>query len=389
MPMTTNEVAPATSGEVLHTDEPIAAGVYVYEGAALGRRPDGILKPFEGGDVFAGFAMSEFRAGGSDGGASLTGTLSNAGRERVRVLAAADRVVLPIFGTLSRGDIGAPVFALDDETFGLVGHPDGKVGRVLDIESSSRALVEMSTPGAWLPSDCVRANVVDYSTDWSRPFGTVTGASTTATNFATRWNVRAQAASGSPTFAHVDGLPGYGRLLFTSANAAQYLAIQSGLNAALAFGVTAEFSARIATNGTSASDFDIGLFSFSSTLGDTQLADLPAASGLRCLLAHLDEDNAWRAIVDDNATAGLTYSTGLSNSVSAYTQGKLILRPSGAGELWLNPSGTWARVLALTPLSVGSSAAYFGLVVNLEKTTATDATEARLGRLRFAGAYSA
>jgi hypothetical protein len=108
---------------------PMIASDIIYEGAAVGIvAASGLARPLVAGDAFAGFA--EAKADNSSGAAAA---------KNVRVISN-DLIELPIAG-LAITNIGAAVYASDDNTFTLVSTSNTKIGKVRRFISSGVGLV--------------------------------------------------------------------------------------------------------------------------------------------------------------------------------------------------------------------------------------------------------
>jgi len=111
---------------------PVIAGDIVYEGAAVGDNGSGYARPLQAGDYFYGFAEQN---ADNTGGA--------AGDEKVRVRTQG-AVQVPISG-LAITDIGAAVYASDDDTFTLTATANTYVGRVTRFVKAGEAIVSFNT----------------------------------------------------------------------------------------------------------------------------------------------------------------------------------------------------------------------------------------------------
>lgn len=110
---------------------PVAAGVTVYEGAAVGENGSGYARPLVAGDPFLGFASK--RASNSAG---------IAGAERVPVKTNG-LVKLLVTGVTVAANKGAEVYASNDGTFTVSAYGNSKIGKVHKVESDSYALVRI------------------------------------------------------------------------------------------------------------------------------------------------------------------------------------------------------------------------------------------------------
>ncbi|MCG8434459.1 MAG: cytoplasmic protein [Gammaproteobacteria bacterium] len=99
----------------------------IFEGAAVGETATG-SRPLVAGDTFQGFA--EQRADNTGG---------SAGDKRVRVRQHG-KVQLPV-GSLVLTDVGAPVYASDDNTFTLTEGANSHIGRVVRFVTAGVGIV--------------------------------------------------------------------------------------------------------------------------------------------------------------------------------------------------------------------------------------------------------
>lgn len=97
---------------------PVVASDIIYGGAAVGLA-SGLARPLTAGDPFAGFAIE--KADNSAGGASAINV-------EVR---AKGVTVLEVTGVTAVTDIGAAVYASDDDTFTLTASTNSYIGRVV------------------------------------------------------------------------------------------------------------------------------------------------------------------------------------------------------------------------------------------------------------------
>jgi hypothetical protein len=108
---------------------PVAAGVVIFQGAAVGLNADCYARPLVAGDKFAGFADNRSdNTGGTDGSAEV--------ETRAR-----DRIVLPVPG-FTAADVFKPVYASDDNTFTLTADGNSAVGMAVRMDSPGFAVVE-------------------------------------------------------------------------------------------------------------------------------------------------------------------------------------------------------------------------------------------------------
>jgi hypothetical protein len=116
----------ADSGE-LDADGPVIAADISYEGAAVGESSsDGTARPLSGGDTFLGFCVRK-----------VDNSSGSAGDKKVRVLLKGT-VRLPVTGLDNNNDLGAAVYASDDDTFTLTSSSAfTQIGKVAAYEGTS------------------------------------------------------------------------------------------------------------------------------------------------------------------------------------------------------------------------------------------------------------
>lgn len=108
---------------------PMVASDIIFESAAVGDDGSGYARPLVAGDPFLGFAES--RVDNSSGGA---------GARRVR-LRAEGAVLLSVAGATGVANLGATVYASDDDTFTLTEGSNSPIGRVIRHDGGSQCVV--------------------------------------------------------------------------------------------------------------------------------------------------------------------------------------------------------------------------------------------------------
>ena len=111
---------------------PVIAGDFIYEGAAVGDNASGYARPLQAGDYFYGFAEQQ-----------IDNVNGSAGDKKVRVRTQG-AVELPIAG-LAITNIGAAVYASDDDTFTLTATANTYIGRVARFVKSGVGVVTFNT----------------------------------------------------------------------------------------------------------------------------------------------------------------------------------------------------------------------------------------------------
>ena len=114
----------------LYNHIPIIASDIVYEGAAVGESSSaGTGRPLVAGDTFLGFAVA--KADNSSGSASAINI-------RVREKG---RTQLSVTGVTSTADVGATVYADDDNDFTLTNSSNSVIGKIVRWISSTNVIV--------------------------------------------------------------------------------------------------------------------------------------------------------------------------------------------------------------------------------------------------------
>lgn len=110
-------------------DFPMIATDYIYEGAAVGDNGSGYARPLVAGDPFRGFAIDDY-----DNSAGAAGAVNVRVKHRGQIQLA--------IASLAITDVGAPVYASDDDTFVLTKSTNSAIGRVVRFVSSGVGIVE-------------------------------------------------------------------------------------------------------------------------------------------------------------------------------------------------------------------------------------------------------
>lgn len=352
----------ATSQEIRQF--PIAAAARIWRGAAVGLDPAGLLKPFEPGDRFAGFAYED-----KDNSAGAAGAASC----RVEVLG---DWLLDVSG-IGDAHAGRPVFATADDDFALTGHPDAFVGRVMHVQDG-KALVRKR----WWNERPANGEGCAYQVVAGPESFEATGAAST-----TKFHPAGLAAKSilglgvSPLAAE-----GGGADLSFDAVAEVALASIRGVNATypVAKGITLEAELVVADKGDNAAlDIDWGL---GSALTTNSEANIDHGDMVHLAAFHMDgnSDNIL-AQSDNDVTDVAPVDTTIDNdsTTDVPKRFKIVVRPTGVVEFWINE----ARVLASTAFAVGA-AALLAPFVNMEKSSDDTTAQILLKKLRVAGGSS-
>ena len=114
----------------VYGDQPVAAGVIIYEGSAVGYTA-GYARQLVAGDVFGGFAMAKADATGLAAGAINVNVHSGG------------YVILPMVACAIT-DVGSNVYASDGNTFTLTVGSNTLIGTVHKFISTNLAVVKFN-----------------------------------------------------------------------------------------------------------------------------------------------------------------------------------------------------------------------------------------------------
>ena len=358
---------------------PVAAGVKIYAGALVGRNPAGYAKPFEPGDDFAGIAW-----------ATADNTAGAAGAINARIETLGD-FRLPLTG-IAVGDVGKPVFATGDDALALLGHTDAFVGWIIAKDAANNmGVVRLRRPGELPPNG---AGHFEISKAFTETFAEVLTAGNEQYIGGLRYDAIGAGILTGAGIAPVQGKPGVVKMLLDNDNEAENLTIESACIFPVTAGITAEFELHLATAGGAATDdFDFGIITAaSSTITDAIRANIDVnTAGIRLCKFHMDcnANDIYAGSDDDTNVVAATDTTIDNSTADAFKKFKIVARTTGVCELWVDSGAGYVRVLSTTTFSVGSAAGFFGIFVNLEKSTGTGVPEVRVRRLRIAGAKAA
>lgn len=108
---------------------PMIAADIIYEGAAVGDNGSGLARPLVAADPFLGIAIRT-----ADNSAGAASALRVMVRER-------GAISVPVVGASSADDVGATVYASDDDTFTLTSTSNTAVGKVKRWVSGTTCVV--------------------------------------------------------------------------------------------------------------------------------------------------------------------------------------------------------------------------------------------------------
>ena len=363
MPLTANSEVPVHNvlGDLLAYK--CGASVVIYKGGFVGLDPAGYAKPFVPGDRFAGVAYEEVTA------ATATTT---AGTALVRVYHRGFFKWTSATAIVLQSDAGRPVYATDDGTLALAGHPDAFVGQVTYIVNTTEFRVKLRNQGQRAEAgdgDCLP---IDIRWD-ARTSPTLVTALTTANILKLFGDTAAVNIVGatSPTV-NITSSAG-GEVVHTLNNAAEVetVAIETQRCFNSSMGITFEMVGRQGVVSGAATFIDFGLIGGLNITAAMRASVIAAGTALqKHALFHIvgNSLNIFAAS-DDNAAANTGVDTTIDNILAGPDKYfKIIVRPSGVCEFWTAPiisagtdragyPGVIARVLGGLPL-VGVATAF-------------------------------
>lgn len=322
---------------------PVGAAEIIYKGAFVGVDPAGYAKAFEPGDLLVGVAYEY-----------INNSAGAAGATDVRVHTQGDLEFTLSGAALT--DVGKPVFATDDNTISLTGHPDAFVGWIVHYVSTSTVLVRQKAFGEVPPNG---EGSITLALSGHEAF-TATGA-TAGTAILGGFDFKTILGPGALMKDAEDG----GIQLAFDAAAEIALASIRTRNDCLPIdkGLSFDIDISVIDNGDAAApDLDVG---FGTALNANSEANIDHAEMVQLFAFHFDgNDEDIDLQSDDNTTDVAAVDTTINNVSGTYKHLKGIVRPDGTCEAWIDG----ARVLATTSFAMLSTAlvAFF---VNLEKTS--------------------
>lgn len=127
--MTTLAAAKARTFQLAEfVDVPAVATDIIYEGAAVGDS-SGTARPLVAGDAFLGFADRT-----ADNSAGAAGAINVRCKQR-------GKISIPVVGATGTDDIGATVYAADDDTFTLTAGSNTAIGKVDSYVTGTTCIV--------------------------------------------------------------------------------------------------------------------------------------------------------------------------------------------------------------------------------------------------------
>jgi len=342
---------------------PVGAAETIYGGGVVGVDPAGYAKAFVPGDKLKGIAL-----------AKVDNSAGAAAAKKVTVQTTGE-VELALSGA-ALTDADKPIYATDDGTFALTGHPDAFLGTILMYVATSTVLVHLKEPGQTAPNGVGSAELVLTGFEHFPATGATAG----------------DEHVGGFEFESILG-PGLSGPT-DAENAGHTMAFDATAETALAScrtphevfpvdkGVTFEVELYLSDIGDDEMDVDWGL---GTALTTNNEADIDHADMVQLACFHLDGLVAnILAQSDNNTTDVAAVDTTINNSLSVAKKFKIVVRPSGAVEFWIDG----ARVLSTTTFAVLSTA-MLAAFINMEKVTDAGVASLIFRNLRVAGGAAA
>jgi len=341
---------------------PVGASEHIYKGAFVGTDPAGYLKAFVPGDLFAGIAYEE--ADNSSGSAGdINGRVFTLGDFELTLTSVAVK------------DMGKAVYATADNTLALSGHPDAFVGRVVNRTATNTAVIRLKVFGD--KPDEADTGSYEMVNDFTNLFvSTGADGGTDGPKYANGFKHASVLGLGVHQIAGEDS---GAQLDFDAVAEAASATIHTGDAFPVDKGITFEARLYLSDIGDDAAlDVDWGL---GTALTANSIASIDHADMVNLACFHMDGSSAnINAQSDDDTTDVSPVDTTIDNATDAFKDFKIIVRPTGAVELWIEGS----RVLSGTTFAVASTAALCGFV-NLEKTSNDTTAVMKVDRIRVAG----
>lgn len=402
------------SGSKLQTYFVLAAQ-HVYKGGFAGMVPSGHVKPFVPGDVLLGMFYQE--ANNADGAATdpptyvenqlgqfndVNGPAAGSGsasglsslirtKQNIAKVQLCDGVTHMRFtlASCTVKDIGKCLYATTDNPadVALVGHPDAFIGRIVGVPLANTVNVRLKRQGE-LPVAGDRGSIeLNFDTNAWFPNVITSVGEISVSGF--RCDAIGAGVTAGTGILPLDAKAGVVKMLLDNDSEAQNLTVQTKEVFDPSKGLTLECDLHQSVLGpTATTDLDFGLMTAASSLiTDAIRANMDVTTaGIGTLKIHMDGDSAnILAGSDDDSSVIASTDTTIDNvtTADAYKSFKLIVRPNGTGEVWIDK----VRVLASTAFScIGSLTTLWCGIVNLEKSTGTDVSQANFRKLRVAGA---
>lgn len=338
---------------------PVGAAETIYRGAFVGVDPAGYAKAFVPGDMFKGVAYEG--SDNSSGAAAAT---------KVRVFVKGDFVV-SISG-VALTDIGHPVYAVDDNICLLTGHTDAFIGTLIHYDASGKAVVRLKAPGEKPPNGIGSYEAALTGFEGYPATGAVAGDELVGDfEFESILGPGLSSPTAGENGGHTMAFDATGETALASCRTMQAMwPVDKG--------ITFEVELHLTDIGDDEMDVDWGLGTALDT--DTE-ADIDHASMQQLACFHLDGLVAnILAQSDDHTTDVAPVDTTIDNSLSVPKKFKIIVRPAGTVEFWIDG----ARVLSTTSFAVLSTAD-LAAFINMEKVTDAGVASLIFWNLRVAG----
>lgn len=349
----------------------VAAAAHIYADSLVGLHPVlGYAKPFEPCDNFVGIADAEYN--NTDGSAGdTTGSSTKQGLAKVYVQGDFQHTLTGV----GVGDAGKAVYATDDETLSLSGHPDGFVGRVVHKFAANKAVIRIKQPGE-LPGPADTGSI-ELVADGHELF-IATGA--TAGTLAGPKGFLVTSALGlgvSPTAGAGGGIDGE----FDATAEIAHATIETGDIFKVSGGIKFEMKGRISDIGDIADKLDID-WGFGTLPVAASRADMDNAAMVQLACFHLDGNVADILCQSDNNSSDVAPANStIDNSLTVDKEFVIVVRVDGSVEFYIDG----ARVLSGTTFALLSTAAVAAFLI-MEKVSDNTTAKWLLDRMRVTGA---
>ena len=342
---------------------PVGAAEHIYRDGFVGVDPAGFAKAFVPGDLFHAIAYE-----GIDNSAGAAGALSVRGRVEGDFILALSGAALT--------DRGRPVFATDDATIALTGHPDAFVGTIIQYYASGYVVVRLKQPGEKPPNGRGSSELILTGFEHFPATGATAGDEHVgAFEFESILGPGLSGPTDAENGGHTMAFDATGETALASCRTPhEVFPVDKA--------VTFEVELLLADIGDDEMDVDWGL---GTALTTNSEANIDHADMVQLACFHLDGLVAnILAQSDDNTTDVAPVDTTIDNSLTVPRKYKIIVRPSGVAEFWIDG----VRMLPTTAFAVLSTA-MLAAFINAEKVTDAGVASLIFRNLRVCGGCAA
>ena len=348
-------------GDILQL--PVAAAETIYQNGFVGVDPAGYAKAFVPGDLLVGVADEE-----------VDNSAGTAAAKTVKIVTSG--VIEHTLSGAALTDIGKPVYATDDATIALTGHPDAYVGRITRYAATSTVDVALRSPSEKPPNGVGSAELILTGFEHFPATGATAGDEHVgAFEFESILGPGLSGPTDGENAGHTMAFDATGETALASVRTPhEVFPVDKG--------ITFEVELHLTDNGDDEMDVDWGL---GTALTTNSEADIDHGDMVQLACFHLDGLVANILVQSDDDTDDVAaVDTTIDNSLSVAKKFKIIVRPTGAVEFWIDG----VRAKATTTFAVLSTA-MLAAFINMEKVTDAGVASLIFRNLRVAGGCAA